>query len=502
MHAANDEINREANDEPNCVAWRGTGITPAPRPPRTHIQGDSVSNQDSQAATFGVAPTLPSAAAAAVHGPIPLDDVPLNAFHVKIAGLTFGAHFTEGFALGTIGYALASLNRQMPLDAFWMGMIGSSALMGIFVGSLVFGWLSDRLGRQKIFLLSFLIITAAAFAQFYVSSPFELCLLRVLIGFGMGGDFAVGHAILAEFSPRKHRGTLLGSFSVVWTIGYVVANVLGMQYADASPDAWRWLLASAGIPALIVLILRMGTPESPRWLHGKGRVAEAKAIVLKHFGPNVTPNDCNDEHAHMPGGFMRLFKKDLIRRTIFNCAFFVCLVIPYFAIYTFLPTILKAIHLDNNSSTDFLLNGFLVLGALIGIWLTIKLSRRAFLIGSFAVTCMSLIALSLLPESATLAMIVAFAIFTLTMSAFSNLVGVFPPECFPTEVRACGVGLAIACSRLGSAVGTFLLPLGILHLGFHSTMMVLAVVLLIGMVVSIAWAPETKHLTLNEASGA
>ncbi|ANB75050.1 MFS transporter [Paraburkholderia phytofirmans OLGA172] len=461
-----------------------------------------MSNQDSQAATLDLAPTLPSAAASAVHGPIPLDDVPLNAFHVKIAGLTFGAHFTEGFALGTIGYALASLNRQMPLDAFWMGMIGSSALMGIFVGSLVFGWLSDRLGRQKIFLLSFLIIAAAAFAQFYVSSPFELCLLRVLIGFGMGGDFAVGHAILAEFSPRKHRGTLLGSFSVVWTIGYVVANVLGMQYADASPDAWRWLLASAGIPALIVLILRMGTPESPRWLHGKGRVAEAKAIVLKHFGPNVTLNDGNDEHAHMPGGFMRLFKKDLIRRTIFNCAFFVCLVIPYFAIYTFLPTILKAIHLDNNSSTDFLLNGFLVLGALIGIWLTIKLSRRAFLIGSFAVTCMSLVALSLLPESATLAMIVAFAIFTLTMSAFSNLVGVFPPECFPTEVRACGVGLAIACSRLGSAVGTFLLPLGILHLGFHATMMVLAVVLLIGMVVSIAWAPETKHLTLNEASGA
>jgi putative MFS transporter len=477
---------------------------PAARQPRptTHInEGDSVSNQDMQAATLGLAPTLPAAAAPA-HGPIPLDDVPLNAFHVKIAGLTFGAHFTEGFALGTIGYALASMNRQMPLDAFWMGMIGSSALMGIFFGSLVFGWLSDRLGRQKIFLLSFLIITAAAFAQFYVRSPLELCLLRVVIGFGMGGDFAVGHAILAAFSPRKHRGTLLGSFSVVWTIGYVAANVLGMHYADASPDAWRWLLASAGVPALIVLVLRVGTPESPRWLHGKGRVAEAKSVMLKHFGANVTLDGGHDEHAQTAGGFMRLFKPDLIRRTIFNCAFFVCLVIPYFAVYTFLPTILKAIHLNNDSSADFLLNGFLVLGALLGIWLTIKLPRRVFLIGSFAVTCVSLIALSLLPESAALGMIVAFAIFTLTMSAFSNLVGVFPPECFPTEVRACGVGLAIACSRLGSAVGTFLLPLGIVHLGFHITMMVLAAVLLIGMVVSIAWAPETKHLTLNEASGA
>ncbi|WP_153142163.1 MFS transporter [Paraburkholderia agricolaris] len=460
-----------------------------------------MSNQDSQVAAIGLVATPPRAAIPSAHAAIPLDDVPLNAFHIKIAGLTFGAHFTEGFALGTIGYALASLNRQMPLDAFWMGMIGSSALMGIFLGSLVFGWLSDRLGRQKIFLLSFLIITLAAFAQFYVRSPLELCLLRVLIGFGMGGDFAVGHAILAEFSPRKHRGTLLGSFSVVWTIGYVAANVLGMHYADASPDAWRWLLASAGFPALLVLILRMGTPESPRWLHGKGRVEEAKAIVLKHFGANVTLDGAHDDHAQMPGGFMRLFKKDLIRRTIFNCAFFVCLVIPYFAIYTFLPTILKAIHLNNDSGADFLLNGFLVLGALIGIWLTIKLPRRVFLIGSFAVTCLSLIALSLLPESATLGVIVAFALFTLTMSAFSNLVGVFPPECFPTEVRACGVGLAIACSRLGSAVGTFLLPLGIVQLGFHATMMALAFVLFVGMMVSIAWAPETKHLTLNEAAG-
>jgi putative MFS transporter len=437
---------------------------------------------------------------------IALDDVPLNAFHFKIAGLTFGAHFTEGFALGTIGYALASMNRQMPLDSFWMGMIGSSALMGIFFGSLVFGWLSDRMGRQKIFLTSFLIITVAAFAQFYATSPLVLCLLRVAIGVGMGGDFTVGHAILAEFSPRKHRGALLGSFSVVWTVGYVAANVLGMLYADASPDAWRWLLASAGVPALIVLVLRIGTPESPRWLASKGRVTEAQRIVRKYFGPNVKlDTEQIQSHAaqEMLGaqGFLRLFKKDLIRRTVFNCAFFVCLVIPYFAVYTFLPGILKMIGLSEGFGTDFLLNAFLVLGALIGIWLTIKLPRRTFLIGSFAVTCASLVALSVLPSSATLAMLVAFAIFTLTMSAFSNLVGVFPPECFPTEVRACGVGLAIACSRLGSAVGTFLLPVGIATFGFHMAMMALAMVLLVGMLVSIAWAPETRHLTLNEASG-
>ncbi|WP_230944276.1 MFS transporter [Burkholderia cepacia] len=440
-----------------------------------------------------------SRGADAPHRPVALDDLPLNRFHVKIAGLTFGAHFTEGYTLGTIGYALAALGRQMPIDAFWMGMIGSSALIGIFFGSLVFGWLSDRMGRQKIFLTSFVIITAAAFAQFFVTSPLELCVLRVLIGFGMGGDFTVGHAILAEFSPRKHRGALLGSFSVIWTIGYVAANVLGLAYGDATPDAWRWLLASAALPALIVLVLRIGTPESPRWLLGQGRVQEARAIVAKHFGPHAMLDGSAEPHAN--AGFARLFQRDLIRRTLFNCAFFVCLVIPYFAIYTFLPTILKTIGLAEGFGADLLLNAFLVLGALIGIWLTIRLSRRGFLIGSFAVTCASLVALAVLPSAAAVAMIVAFAIFTLTMSAFSNLVGVFPPECFPTEVRASGVGLAIACSRLGSAIGTFLLPAGIATLGFHATMFALAGVLLVGMIVSIAWAPETKHLTLEEASG-
>ena len=447
----------------------------------------------------GAMPPSRTADHAGRQGHVGLDDVPLNGFHIKMAGLTFGAHLTEGFTLGTVGYALAGLNKQMPLDAFWMGMLGSSALLGIFFGSLVFGWLSDRVGRQKIFLTSFLIISVAAFAQFFVTSPLELLMLRLLIGFGMGGDFAVGHAILAEFSPRKHRGTLLGSFSVIWTIGYVAANVLGMLYAESSPDAWRWLLASAGVPAVIVLILRMGTPESPRWLVGQGRVQEARAIITKHFGPNVVLDGSTDRHEH--ASFSRLFQKDLIRRTIFNCAFFVCLVIPYFAIYTFLPTILNVIGLSQGFGTDLLLNGFLVLGALIGIWLTIKLSRRGFLIGSFAVCCASLVALAVLPESASLAMIVAFGVFTLTMSAFSNLVGVFPPECFPTDVRATGVGLAVAISRLGSAVGTFLLPVSIASLGFHATMFALAGVLLLGMIVSIAWAPETKHLTLNQAAG-
>jgi len=182
---------------------------------------------------------------------IKLDDAPLNKFHIKIAGLTFGAHFTDGYILGIVGFALTLLTPQMGLSSFWVGLIGSSALIGLFLGSLILGWISDYIGRQKIFVLSFTIITAASILQFFADSPTELVIYRILIGIGLGGDYSVGHTMLAEFSPRKHRGVLLGSFSVIWTIGYVAANIVGIFATNASPDAWKWMLASSAIQHLL-----------------------------------------------------------------------------------------------------------------------------------------------------------------------------------------------------------------------------------------------------------
>ncbi|MFS0764615.1 MULTISPECIES: MFS transporter [Peribacillus] len=431
-------------------------------------------------------------------GVIKLDDAPLNKFHIKIAGLTFGAHFTDGYILGIIAFALSLLTPQMNLTPFWIGLIGSSALIGLFLGSLVLGWISDYVGRQKIFVFSFIVITAASILQFFADSPMELVFYRILLGIGLGGDYSVGHTMLAEFSPRKHRGVLLGSFSVVWTFGYVAANLIGILAVDSAPDAWRWMLASSAIPAVIILILRMGTPESPRWLISKGRIDEAREIVKKHVGPNIVLDD--ERPVQTNSSIATLFRKDIRKRTAFNCIFFVCLVIPYFAIYTFLPSILDAIGLSEGYGTDFLLNGLLIVGAILGIWLTVKFSRRGFLISSFIVLIVTLSLLSVLPSSATVLMIISFAVFTLIMSAVSNLVGVFPAESFPTEIRSTGVGLATSISRLGSAIGTFLLPMGIANFGIQFTMFCLTAVLIIGAVVSIAWAPETKSLTLSDAS--
>lgn len=147
-----------------------------------------------------------------------------------------------------------------------------------------------------------------------------------------------------------------------------------------------------------------------------------------------------------------------------------------------------------------LLHGLLIAGALLGLVLTQYCSRRRFLIGSFMVLVFCLVVLAFTPYQQVGMLLGLFGMFTLTISAVSNLVGVFPAESFPTDIRSLGVGFVTSMSRLGSAIGTGLLPLSVLELGIRTTTLILALILLLGAWISLLWAPETKGVTLVCAS--
>ncbi|MCX4726860.1 MFS transporter [Streptomyces sp. NPDC090052] len=428
------------------------------------------------------------------------DDAPLNRFHLKVTALTFGANFSDGYQLGVIGIALTLMAPQMGLGAVWQGMLGASALIGIFVGSIGLGWLADRMGRQKLYTLNFALITVASVAQIWANSPELLFALRVLIGVGIGADYAIGPTLVAEFCPRRHRGFLLASLTALWTIGYICSFFLGHYITGFGGDSWRWLLGTGAIPAAVVLVLRIGTPESPRWLVSKGRIEEARAVVARYIGPNVdfeSVRNTSQPETSSSGSYRDLFSREQWRATTFGILYYNCQVIPYFAIYTFLPVVLAKFAIDESVTVDGLLNGFLFLGSVIGLWCVARFSRRAFVTGSFIVMALALGPMGLWPGGPKLLLFVLFLVFTLVMSAASNLDQVYPPELFPTPLRGSGVGLLNGLSRVGSAAGTFLLPLSIDHLGFATSMTILASFLVLGAIVSAAWAPETAGAALD-----
>jgi putative MFS transporter len=434
------------------------------------------------------------------NGTVLLDDVPLSRFHLRVTAYTTGGMFCDGYILGMIGVALAVWAPQIGLSAGWQGLIGASALVGIFLGSLVFGPITDRVGRQTMYVADLALFVVGSVLQLFVTEPWQLVALRLIMGIAIGADYAIGAALLSEFLPRKQRGPLLASLNALWTAGFVVAFVTGYLMRGLGADSWRWMLASSAIPAIVVLCLRLGTPESPRWLAAQGRHEEAEKVLAEFFGPNVVLGQ--EPPSPQRARLAELLTPQWRRRTAFASLFWFCQVLPFFALFTFAPAVLSALGLQDEFTGGLVLNLFQLAGGVLGVIIMNKLARRGFVLWSFVVLALSLLPLAVSAHPSAAVVIASFAIFAFTISAAGNLETVYPSELFPTHLRATGVGFTASISRVGAAIGTFLLPLSLEHLGTQASIAIGIAVLLLGALVSWAWAPETRHLALTEASTA
>lgn len=428
-----------------------------------------------------------------------IDDSPMTGFHLRAAAYTTGGMFVDGYILGIVGFALAGAAPELDLNAWWIGLLGAASLAGIFIGSLIFGWVTDRIGRQVMYLADLAVFIVGSVSQLFVTNAEQLLILRLIMGIAIGADYAIGAALLSEFVPRRQRGSLLASLNAVWTFGFVAALVVGAAFTAWAPTDWRWLLASSALPAAVVLLMRLGTPESPRWLVAQGRVEEAQEVVTKHWGPEYGIEDLVTSTPTEPARYSALFSRRYRTRTAFAGLFWFCQVVPYFALFTFLPQVLSTLGLEGVAG-EISSSLFLCAGAVVGVVIMDKLPRRTFVIWSFAVLAVSLGTLGVVSDPHRVLVIACFAVFAFVVSAAGNLETVYPSEVFPTEVRASGTGFAAAISRVGAAVGTFLLPTAIASIGVAPTMLIATAVLLAGMALSWAWAPETRHMPLASAA--
>lgn len=225
--------------------------------------------------------------------PARLDRLPWSRFHTLVVvalGITWILDGLEVTLAGAVSGAL----KESPALKFTntdIGLAGAAYIAGAVIGAILFGWLTDRLGRKKLFTITVLVYLTATAATAFSWNLWSFLLFRFLTGMGIGGEYTAINSTIQELVPARVRGwtdlVINGSFWVGAAIGGVAAIVL-LDPALVPPDmGWRLAFFIGAALGLIVMILRQWIPESPRWLMSHGRVAEAQAIVahIESFSP-------------------------------------------------------------------------------------------------------------------------------------------------------------------------------------------------------------------------
>ena len=424
-------------------------------------------------------------------------------FLTRVTVATAFGEGLDGYDLGGISVVLALLIAPaLHLTPIWTGLIGASSLIGIFFGAPIFGWVSDRFGRQWLFTADLIVFVIAGGLQFFVQTDWQLLLIRLVLGIAIGAEYSIGAPILSEFVPAAHRGNRLAALEVCWYVGYLVSVLAAFALISIPGVGWRLVLASAAFPAFITLLLRIGMPESPRWLMSQGREEEAKAIVTRYLGGDSAFRA--EDYAGEPTGqanFVGLFSKRYLARTIYLCVFWSCLVAPYFAIFTFAPAVLEGLRLTSPAAGQIVINGVALLGVVAGMIVVDRIGRRKMATIPFWISAAALAVTGVWLHAPSIVIIAAFMIFSFFNAGQAVLCAIYPNELFPTDLRGSGAGVGSAASRVGAAIGTFLLPLGLASIGVGPCMLIGAGVLVVGAIASHALAPETAGLVLTKAAG-
>lgn len=432
-----------------------------------------------------------------------VEDVPLNNFHRLLTLRSGGGSFVDGYVLSIIGIAMLQITAALNLSEFWQGMIAASALIGVFFGGFIGGWLTDKLGRKKVYFIGPSLFILCSLAQFWVESAPMLFALRFIIGLAVGIEYPVATSLLVEFLPKKHRGPRIATLTILWFAGAAFAYVVGNAILDTgNVDAWRYALASAAIIGLGLLVLRIGTPESARWLLSKGREDEAEQVIKGVFGSHYSLRDLPEQPDEKKMSFSDLLHSGYGKRLFFVTVFWSCSIIPVFAVYAFAPKVLLALNLKGEwaSYGSMVITLLFVVGCMLATRLINTIGRRCMLINSFLWSGLALLMLAYFSNGNELLVLFFFGAYAVFIGGAQVLQLVYPNELFPTEIRAFAVGIGTSLSRVGAAIGTYLVPVSLQTLGISNTMYVAALVTFIGLMAAWAMAPETRSLNLRDAA--
>ncbi|MEU6586387.1 MFS transporter [Nocardia sp. NPDC046763] len=430
-----------------------------------------------------------------------LDSTELTTFHRKVTVLSAAGMFLDGFDITVIAVALPTVTKQWHLSSFMAGALSAAAVVGMFVGALVFGRLTDRLGRKKMYLVNLIGFVFFALVAALAQDAWQLLACRFLLGLALGADYTISTALLAEYAPAQRRGSLMCRLGATWFVGAATTYAFALALLPLGDAMWRVMLVLGAVFALIVLWMRRSIPESPRWLAAQGRGEEANAVLtglgdatVRLSGPAAPQHD---------SPWRTLLTMPLLRYTFFCCGFWFMYTLSYYGITLYTPTILRQVTTGTTGTyTGSLIIALVgVAGAFTGVALVDRVGRRPLLIVGFIGMFLALTVLALWPNPGLTGLVVLLGAAVLFANSGPGIVNlVYPSEVFPTAVRATANGLGTAVSRIGAIIGTLWLPTLIKSWGLHHVLWLFVGASVIGLAIAATLAPETKGRTLEELS--
>ncbi|WP_313821230.1 aromatic acid/H+ symport family MFS transporter [Citricoccus sp.] len=379
-----------------------------------------------------------------------------------VAPLCWFAVLLDGFDAVVLGAIMPTLtaDASMGIDNGTGTVIATLGLVGMMVGALGMGWLTDKFGRRKLLIGAVIAFSILTFVTGFAQDATTIGLLRFLAGLGLGGCLPTGISMVTEFAGHQKGSNATTLMMTGYHVGAVITALLAIWAASETVSGWREMFFIGGLPALVLVPLMWRyLPESPDFLISQGRMEEARRVA-GHYGvefeeqPERAFVDASPEEAdHEKQGAALLLSATYRRNTIFMwIASFMGLLLVY-GLNTWLPQIMREADYDLGNSLGFLvvLNAGAVIGLIVAGKVGDAITPRNAAILWFIGSAILLAALAIkLPLLGIYVMIFITGCFVFSAQ---NLVYAFAATNYPPKVRGTALGMAAGVGRLGAISG-------------------------------------------------
>ncbi len=426
---------------------------------------------------------------------------PVSKSGTKIILLALAGIFVDAYDFTSIGIGTAQLREQFNLAPVEVGSLTAIMAVGSLLGAVFGGYYTDKFGRNKMFLIDLFLMVFAAIGAALSPNYATLVFFRFLMGVGVGLDVPVALSFIAEYSNLKNKGKYVNLWCPLWFTAACVTGLIALPFylLDQHEHIWRWSVGIGGVFALIVLFFRyFFMDESPMWAAHHLTLEEAAGVLRKTYNIKVTVKQQEREEGKQKSqklSYKAIFQGKYKMRTLLASTITFTQSMEYFAVGFYIPTISAIIFGEGVIYAivgTIVFNIFGALGGFIGSSLTAKWGIRKLAITGYIVAGTGLILMGVTGNHS-----VSVSAILLSAFIFGHAFGpgsqgmTMATLSYPTELRGLGTGWGQGITRAGSILGFFLFPVVLAAAGLYNTLLMLAIVPILGLLATliIKWEP-------------